>query len=112
MHTAPVCNPFLGLLGLGLLDRGGDGVGVPVLKDQCDDSVTFAGDFWNKILSDLYLHAAFGLGGIFILKPIAKSFKLKKELADKFADTCHRVGVGQAATISQFTEQFIRDNAE
>lgn len=43
---------------------------------------------------------------------IAKSFKLRKELVDKFADTCHRVGVGQAATISQFMEQFIKDNAE
>lgn len=43
---------------------------------------------------------------------VAKSYKLKKELTERFAETCHRLGVGQAATISQLMEQFIRDNAE
>ena len=41
---------------------------------------------------------------------IAKSFKLKKELTERFAETCRRVGVGQAATISRLMEQFIKDN--
>lgn len=43
---------------------------------------------------------------------IAKSFKLKKELVDKYKETCERLGVGQAATISAFMEKFIEDNKE
>lgn len=41
---------------------------------------------------------------------IAKSFKIKKDLADEFkdaCDACDRVGVGQAATISRLMREFI-----
>ena len=41
---------------------------------------------------------------------ISKSYKIKKELADNFKETCDRLGVGQAATISQLMEQFININ--
>ncbi len=40
---------------------------------------------------------------------ITKGFKIKKTLADDFADACDRVGVGQAATISRLMKQFIDD---
>ena len=36
-----------------------------------------------------------------------KSFKIKRTLADDFADACDRAGVGQAATISRLMRQFI-----
>lgn len=41
---------------------------------------------------------------------IAKSFKIKKTLADEFAETCDRIGVGKAATISKLMQQFIDEN--
>ena len=41
---------------------------------------------------------------------ISKSYKLKKELTDKFKETCERLGVGQVATISELMEKFIKDN--
>lgn len=43
---------------------------------------------------------------------IAKSYKIKKELADKFAETCNRLGVGQAATITKLMQEFIDANKE
>lgn len=41
---------------------------------------------------------------------IAKSYKIKKNLADDFKQTCERIGVGQAETISKLMKQFIEDN--
>lgn len=38
---------------------------------------------------------------------IAKSFKIKKELADEFKAACETAGVGQAATISKLMREFI-----
>ena len=41
---------------------------------------------------------------------IAKSFKMKRTLADEFKATCDRVGVGQAATITRLMQEFIDSN--
>lgn len=41
---------------------------------------------------------------------IAKSFKMKKSLAEEFKDTCERLGVGQAATITALMTEFIEKN--
>ena len=38
---------------------------------------------------------------------IAKSYKIKKTLADEFAEACAAAGVGQAAKISELMRQFI-----
>ena len=38
---------------------------------------------------------------------IAKSFKIKRELAEEFADACSKSGVSQAAKISEMMRQFI-----
>lgn len=38
---------------------------------------------------------------------IAKSYKIRKELADEFASTCDKLGVGKAATISRLMQEFI-----
>lgn len=38
---------------------------------------------------------------------IAKSYKIKKELADDFAKACETAGVGQAAQISKMMKEFI-----
>ncbi len=38
---------------------------------------------------------------------IAKSYKIKKSLADNFASTCQEKGLGQAATISKLMQMFI-----
>jgi len=43
---------------------------------------------------------------------IAKSYKIRKELAEQFAETCSRVGVGQAATISRLMQEFIDAHKE
>ena len=40
---------------------------------------------------------------------IAKSYKLKRELADRFAEACNKAGVSQAAKISELMEQFIQE---
>lgn len=40
---------------------------------------------------------------------IAKSFKIKKELADEFKIACEKAGVGQAATITRLMKQFIEE---
>lgn len=42
---------------------------------------------------------------------IAKSFKIKKSLADDFKEACEKEGVGQAATISRLMQQFIDEVA-
>lgn len=41
---------------------------------------------------------------------VAKSYKIKKTLADEFKETCDRLGVGQAATISGLMQDFIDRN--
>lgn len=38
---------------------------------------------------------------------IAKSYKIKKDLADEFAQACNKAGVSQAATISKLMRRFI-----
>lgn len=43
---------------------------------------------------------------------IAKSYKIKKELADRFAEACNKAGVSQAAKISELMEQFIQSQEE
>ncbi len=40
---------------------------------------------------------------------IAKSYKLKKELVDEFADACERTGTSQAAQLSLMMKQFIKE---
>ena len=39
---------------------------------------------------------------------ISKSYKLKKELADRFAEACAAAGVSQAAQITKMMEEFIQ----
>lgn len=43
---------------------------------------------------------------------IAKSFKLRRELADEFKETCDRVGVSQANQISKMMKEFIEENKQ
>lgn len=38
---------------------------------------------------------------------IAKSYKIKKDVADRFAEACAKEGVSQAAKITELMEQFI-----
>lgn len=38
---------------------------------------------------------------------ISKSYKLKKDLVDEFADACEKAGTSQAAQLSQMMKQFI-----
>lgn len=40
---------------------------------------------------------------------IAKSYKLKRELADQFAAACERAGVSQAAQLSKMMRGFIEE---
>ena len=37
-----------------------------------------------------------------------KGFKLKGDIADRFAEACDKAGVSQAAKISELMEEFIR----
>lgn len=41
---------------------------------------------------------------------IAKTFKLKKEVADAFKDACAAAGVSQAAQITKMMEEFIENS--
>lgn len=41
---------------------------------------------------------------------ISKSYKLKKELTEEFAETCKKVGVSQAGQISKMMKEFIELN--
>lgn len=43
---------------------------------------------------------------------ISKSYKLKKELTDEFAEACKRAGVSQAEQISKMMREFIEQNRE
>ena len=38
-----------------------------------------------------------------------KSFKLKGDVADRFAEACERAGVSQASQITKMMEQFIKE---
>lgn len=38
---------------------------------------------------------------------ISKSYKLKKELVEEFAEACQSAGVSQAAKLSEFMREFI-----
>jgi hypothetical protein len=40
---------------------------------------------------------------------IAKSFKLKKDLVEQFADACEKAGVSQAGQISEMMKAFIEE---
>lgn len=40
---------------------------------------------------------------------IAKSYKLKRELADQFAAACEKAGVSQAAQLSKMMRGFIEE---
>lgn len=42
---------------------------------------------------------------------VAKSYKIKKELADRFAVACKKAGVSQAAQITKMMEKFIEENS-
>lgn len=43
---------------------------------------------------------------------IAKTFKLKKDIADKFKEACDNAGVSQAAKITELMEQFTDSQKE
>lgn len=38
-----------------------------------------------------------------------KAFKLKGDIADRFADACEKIGVSQAAKITELMQQFINE---
>lgn len=38
---------------------------------------------------------------------VAKTYKLKKTLADEFADACERAGTNQSAQLSKMMKEFI-----
>lgn len=38
-----------------------------------------------------------------------KAFKLKGDIADRFADACEKAGVSQAAKITELMQQFINE---
>ena len=41
---------------------------------------------------------------------ISKSYKLKRELAEAFADACEKAGVSQAGQLSRMMSDFIEKN--
>lgn len=41
---------------------------------------------------------------------ISKSYKLKKQTVDDFADTCKKVGVSQSAQLTKMMNEFIQNN--
>ena len=41
---------------------------------------------------------------------VSKSYKLKREIVDQFAETCERVGVSQAAQLTKMMQEFIEQN--
>ena len=40
---------------------------------------------------------------------VSKSYKLKKELVEQFADACEKAGVSQAGQISEMMKAFIEE---
>lgn len=43
---------------------------------------------------------------------ISKSYKLKKELVERFAEACNIKGIAQSAQITKMMEDFIREVSE
>lgn len=41
---------------------------------------------------------------------VAKSYKLKKELVDEFAETCKAIGVSQSAQLTKMMQDFIEEH--
>lgn len=41
---------------------------------------------------------------------ISKSYKLKRELVERFAKSCEAAGVSQSAQLSKMMEEFIKNN--
>lgn len=41
---------------------------------------------------------------------ISKSYKLKRELVEQFADACDKAGVSQAAQLTKMMKEFIEEN--
>ncbi len=41
---------------------------------------------------------------------VAKSFKIKKEVAEQFANACEKAGVSQASQITKFMLEFIEEH--
>lgn len=40
---------------------------------------------------------------------VAKSYKIKKDLADRFKEACDKNGEAQAVVITRFMEQYIKE---
>lgn len=40
---------------------------------------------------------------------VSKSYKLKRELTERFADACEKAGVSQASQLSRMMESFIEE---
>lgn len=43
---------------------------------------------------------------------VVKGFKIKKELAEQFAQACEERGEGQAATISRLMQEYIEEGQQ
>ena len=41
---------------------------------------------------------------------ISKSYKLKKDIVEQFAEACQQKGVSQAGTLMDFMKKFIEEN--
>lgn len=41
---------------------------------------------------------------------VSKSYKLKREVVDQFAEACERAGVSQAAQLTKMMQEFIEQN--
>lgn len=41
---------------------------------------------------------------------VAKSYKLKKEIADGFKEACERAGQSQAAVLTELMQQYIKEH--
>lgn len=39
---------------------------------------------------------------------IAKTYKIKKEVADKFRDACEKAGISQAAKLQELMQEFVK----
>lgn len=40
---------------------------------------------------------------------MTKGFKIKRDIAERFADACNKVGVSQAAQITELMERFVTE---
>lgn len=43
---------------------------------------------------------------------MSKTYKLKRDVVERFAAACDRAGASQASTMTQLMEQFIAEHAE